>query len=113
MGPRTARRRRPKRSSIARPVRRRPPMRARLSWFAVFVLGWWVGRGDPWRFAAAAPPPPPSAPGLADVIARTDPSVVHVAVQMQGRAPTASRDDGIGSGFVLDADGLIVASRHV
>ena len=83
-------------------------MRSSLPWLLVFVLGWWSGRGDPTRSAAAEP-----LPAFADVIARVDPSIVHVSVQMQGRAPNASRDDGIGSGFVFGADGLICASRHV
>jgi serine protease Do len=73
----------------------------------VFAVGWWCGRGGAARPAEAAP-----LASLADVIARADPSVVHVSVQMQGRSPV-SRDDGIGSGFVFSADGLICASRHV
>jgi serine protease Do len=83
-------------------------MRSSVPWLLVFVLGWWIGRSGPPRSALAEP-----LPALADVIARADPSVVHVSVQTHGRTPAASRDDGIGSGFVFSAEGLVLTSRHV
>lgn len=84
-------------------------MRAILPWLAVLVLASWWGR------AAAGPASPtgPSPSGFADVVARADPSVVHVAVNVHDGPRGPSRDDGVGGGFVLTADGALVTSRHV
>jgi serine protease DegQ len=56
----------------------------------------------------AAPPE-----DVASLIRRLDPSIAHVTVRIQGDRPDASRDDGVGAGFVYRSDGQIVTSRHV
>ncbi len=60
-------------------------------------------------------PAPASAGGPADfrdAVARAERSIVHVAVTLPDGA-ARSRDDGVGAGFVLSADGLVATSRHV
>lgn len=71
----------------------------------VLALGWCLGR-------LGADPAPASASGPADfraAIASAEASVVHVSTQVAGR----SRDDAVGSGWVLEGDGWIVSSAHV
>ncbi|MGE0191660.1 MAG: S1C family serine protease [Planctomycetota bacterium] len=65
----------------------------------------------------ATAPPPATARELpatfADVVARANPSVVHVAIRHDDGVRRASRDDGVGGGFVVRAGGYVVTSRHV
>ena len=71
----------------------------------ILALGWLLGRLE-------AGPAPVLASGPSDFAAAAEaagPSIVHVSTQLPGH----SRDDAVGSGFVLSPDGLIVASRHV
>ena len=86
-------------------------MRTALPWLLVLVLAWRLGQ------AGAAPEPAPvpatTAQGFADAVARAEPSIVHVSVQTHGTPARSSRDDGVGSGFVLSADGVVLTSRHV
>jgi serine protease Do len=83
-------------------------MRTALPWLLVLALVWRLGQAG----AAPAPAPAP-APGFADAVARAEPSIVHVSVQTHGTPPRSSRDDGVGSGFVFGADGIVLTSRHV
>lgn len=76
----------------------------------VFALGWWLGGRGPSPAAVGAAGPA----DFREAVERAGPSIVHVAVTLAPGAPGArSRDDGVGSGFVLSADGLIATSRHV
>lgn len=63
------------------------------------------------------PPAPATARGLeggfADIVARADPSVVHVAIRQQDGTRNASRDDGVGGGFIAARGGIVITSRHV
>lgn len=80
-------------------------MRHALALPLVLVLGWMLGRLD-------AGPGPAVASGPADfraAVQAAEASVVHVATQVPGR----SRDEAVGSGWVLEADGWIVSSAHV
>ena len=52
------------------------------------------------------------ASGLADMVARVDPGVVHVTTVLEGERAAQSRDDAVGAGWVFDAGGWIVTSRH-
>jgi serine protease Do len=74
----------------------------------VFLAGWFGAAARQTPIAAAAGGPP----DFADVIARADPSVVRVSTRTS-REPNRSRDDGVGGGFVVRADGLILTSLHV
>ena len=62
-------------------------------------------------------PPPATARELpatfANVAARANPSVVHVAIRQEDGARRSSRDDGVGGGFVVRPGGYVVTSRHV
>lgn len=70
-----------------------------------------------WALARVPAPPPATARalegGFADLVARANPSVVHVAIRQQDGARGASRDDGVGGGFVVAGGGIVVTSRHV
>lgn len=71
----------------------------------ILALGWLLGHLE-------AGPAPVLASGPSDFAAAAEAagaSIVHVSTQLPGH----SRDDAVGSGFVLSSDGLIVASRHV
>jgi S1-C subfamily serine protease len=74
-----------------------------------FFAGWILSAGGTPRVVTAAGGPP----DFADVIARANPSVVRVSTRTSREARTGSRDDGVGGGFVVRADGLILTSRHV
>lgn len=76
---------------------------------AAFVLGVWGG-------PLLRPPAALCAGGPADfrdAVARAEGSIVQVAIGLPEGHGARSRDDGVGSGFVFSADGLIVTSRHV
>ncbi|MBX3464188.1 MAG: trypsin-like peptidase domain-containing protein [Planctomycetes bacterium] len=90
-----------------------------------FVAGWWLGRGGP-----ALPPGGAAAAGpasFADVVERAAPAIVAVRARLRtdGVAPMAAGaavghtadthqpEIRHGSGFVVDARGLVVTSRHV
>jgi serine protease Do len=77
----------------------------------VFVAGAAFGswRAPPSAQAAAGGGPP----DFADVIAAAEPAVAHVTTVLPGERAPGSRDDAVGAGFVLAAEGLIVTSRHV
>ncbi len=74
-----------------------------------FLAGWLLSGSGPDRVHAAAGGPP----DFADVIERSDPSVVRVSTRTSRDANGRSRDDGVGGGFVVRADGLILTSLHV
>lgn len=75
----------------------------------VFLAGWLAaGQLQPAVVSAAGGPP-----DFADVIAGADPGVVRVSTRTSRERRNASRDDGVGGGFVLRADGLVLTSRHV
>ncbi len=70
--------------------------------------------GAVFAFRAATHQVVEAAPGasLADMIARVDPAVVHVTTVLEGERAAQSRDDAVGAGWVFDAAGWIVTSRH-
>ncbi len=83
-------------------------MRHPILLLAVFALGWLAhGRAGPPVAQAAGPP------DFAEVIARSNPGVVRIAVRSARPSRQASRDDGVGAGFVVAADGWIVTCLHV
>jgi serine protease Do len=83
-------------------------MRHTLLLAMVFLVGRLAaGRGTQHVVAAAGPP------DFVDVIARADPGLVRISTRTSRPTRNASRDDGVGGGFVISADGLIVTSRHV
>ena len=74
----------------------------------VFATGWWFGGRGPEPVSAAGGPP-----DFAEVVRRVDRSVVRVSVRSSTASSQRSRDDGVGAGFVVDASGLLLTSRHV
>ncbi|MDF1701664.1 MAG: trypsin-like peptidase domain-containing protein, partial [Planctomycetota bacterium] len=74
----------------------------------VFFVGWWVGGREPAPVSAAGGPP-----DFTQVVQRVDPGIVRVTVRSSTASQKRSRDDGVGAGFVVDAGGLILTSRHV
>lgn len=84
-------------------------MRISIGIVLVFLAGWLAaGRLQPQQVFASGGPP-----DFADVIELADRCVVRVSTRSTRERRNASRDDGVGGGFVLRADGLIVTSRHV
>ncbi len=83
-------------------------MRHTLLVLAVFLAGWFAGERQPPSVSAAGGPP-----DFVSVVQRVDPSVVHITVRSSTASRDRSRDDGVGAGFVIDATGLILTSRHV
>jgi serine protease Do len=76
---------------------------------SVFLAGWFAARaGGPSPASAAAGPP-----DFRDVVASADPGVVRILVRNGGASGGRSRDEGVGAGFVIDAQGLVLTSRHV
>jgi S1-C subfamily serine protease len=105
-------------------MRQEVARRGRTSALLVFGIGALTGAlaltlvPGPWgggRAVAAGP-----FPDFAEVVAAADPWVAHVTTLLPsgggaagpGRA-AGSRDDAVGAGFVVSADGLVVSSRHV
>lgn len=84
-------------------------MRRSLPWVLVFVAGWALARLAPPAPQAAASP----GAGFAAAIRGAEASIAHVAATLADPRQARSRDDAVGAGFVLSADGLIVTSRHV
>lgn len=74
-----------------------------------FLVGWILGGSERAPPVSAAGGPP----DFADVIGRCDPSVVRVSTRTSRDHANPSRDDGVGGGFVVRADGLILTSGHV
>ena len=77
---------------------------------AVAALAGALGAGFVALLPGTRAGPGPDAPAL---IARLDASIAHVTTRLQGDRPAESRDDGVGAGFVVRENGLIVTSRHV
>lgn len=74
----------------------------------VFLAGWWVAGRSPATVQAAGGPP-----DFREVVQRADASIVRVSVRSSTASSQRSRDDGVGAGFVVDAAGLLLTSRHV
>ncbi len=75
---------------------------------AALTAGWLAGGGGHAAPARGAE----GRPDFEDVVRRLDPGLAYVSTREGDREP-ASRDDGIGAGFVLRPDGFVVTSRHV
>ena len=79
------------------------------TWVLALLLAWWMGRAQgPGQAQARGPEQ-----GFASIVARANPSVVRIAIRQAGGARRASRDDGVGGGFIVGAGGLVATSRHV
>ncbi|XP_028918530.1 serine protease HTRA2, mitochondrial [Ornithorhynchus anatinus] len=103
-----------------RPPRRPGPCGRRLrsgegGGAGLLLLLWGRGGGPPGVQAALPEPPSPRRVYnfIADVVERAAPAVVYI--EILGRHPFSGREVPIsnGSGFVVDADGLIVTNAHV
>src|SRR5688500_16147813 len=84
-------------------------MRTCLPLLLALLVGWWTGRAGGAPEAAAAVRPP----DFTAAVEAADPAVVHVTTTLPADRAPRSRDDAIGSGFVYDASGVVVTSRHV
>ena len=73
-----------------------------------FLAGWLLSERGPDDVRAAAGPP-----DFADVVDRANPSIARITTRTSRPAPGSSRDDGVGGGFVVASDGLILTSGHV
>jgi len=74
----------------------------------VFVLAWLLAASRQREVGAVTGPP-----DFSEMIAGVDPGLVRVSTRTSRPHRNASRDDGVGAGFVVAPDGLIVTSRHV
>jgi len=73
-----------------------------------FFAGWlFCARGTRDGVAAAGPP------DFAELVAVANPSIARITTHNSRQPRSPSRDDGVGGGFVVAADGLLVTSRHV
>ncbi len=88
-----------------------------LRWAArsTLLAGLGLGCNEPPAPAAAAPAPPTTscacAGGFADLAERADPAVVFIETVQSELGPESSR--GLGSGFIIGSDGLILTNNHV
>ena len=79
-------------------------MQKLIPWLLALLIGWTLARVESAPRATASGPP-----DFTPAVSAAEASVVHVATQVSAR----SRDEAVGSGFVLTPDGLIATSRHV